>query len=126
MKNILIFVLVAFLVFELIEHAVLPLFWLIKNRKRQSQYGVAGMIGETVEIRKWDKTSGQVFINGELWRAECAVPLSVGNNAAIESIDGLTLKLKPYEQANKVRTGSIDSKIQNGRSLSALDKKDDA
>ncbi|MEJ2097350.1 MAG: NfeD family protein [Deltaproteobacteria bacterium] len=126
MKNILIFVLVAFLVFELIEHAVLPLFWLIKNRKRRSQYGVAGMIGETVEIRKWDKTSGQVLINGELWRAECEVPLSVGNNAAIESIEGLTLKLKPYEQSHKVRTGSIDSKTQNGCGLIALDKKDDA
>ena len=55
MKNVLISILVAFLVFELIEHVVFPLFWLIKNRKRQSQYGVAGMIGATVEIRKWDK-----------------------------------------------------------------------
>lgn len=126
MKNILISILVAFLVFELIEHVVFPLFWLIKNRKRRSQYGVEGMIGETVEIRKWDKTRGQVFINGELWRAECEMPLSVGNNAAIESIEGLTLKLKPYEQTHKVRTESIDSKIQNERSLNALDKKNDA
>ena len=55
MKNVLISILVAFLVFELIEHVVFPLFWLIKNRKRRSQYGVAGMIGATVEIRKWDK-----------------------------------------------------------------------
>ena len=101
LKKIIITIVIVFLVFEFVEHVIFPLVWLIKNRKKRSQYGVAGMIGKRVEIRRWDKNKGQVFINGELWRAECDVPLPVGSNATIEDIKGVTLKLKPYESAKK-------------------------
>jgi membrane-bound serine protease (ClpP class) len=94
LKNILIAVVIAVLVFEFVEHVVFPLIWLIKNRKKRSQYGVTGMIGKTVEIQRWNQTEGQVLINGELWRAECEIPLSVGSKATIESIEGITLRLK--------------------------------
>ena len=56
-----------------------------------------GMIGKVVEIRRWNKTEGQVLINGELWSAVCEVPLQVGGKAVVQGIEGLTLKLKPYE-----------------------------
>ena len=56
-----------------------------------------GMIGKVVEIKRWNKTEGQVLVNGELWRAVCDVPLTQGNKAVILDIEGLTLKLKPYE-----------------------------
>ena len=55
------------------------------------------MIGKVVEIKRWDKTEGQVLINGELWMAVCDVPLTVGRKAEIQSIEGLILNLKPYE-----------------------------
>ena len=56
-----------------------------------------GMIGKAVEIKRWDKTEGQVLINGELWKAVCEIQLPVGGKAVILDIEGLTLKLKPYD-----------------------------
>jgi membrane protein implicated in regulation of membrane protease activity len=56
-----------------------------------------GMIGKVVEIKRWNKTEGQVLVNGELWRAVCDVLLPEGSKAVILDIEGLTLKLKPYE-----------------------------
>ncbi len=55
------------------------------------------MIGKVVEIKRWNKTEGQVLVNGELWNAVCETPLSVQSKAVIVDIEGLTLKLKPYE-----------------------------
>jgi membrane-bound serine protease (ClpP class) len=94
-KSVIIAIVVAFIVFEFIEHVVLPLIWFIKNRNKKSKYGVTGMIGKVVEVRQWNKTEGQVLVNGELWRAVCDVPLTVGDRAEIIDISGLTLKLKP-------------------------------
>ncbi len=95
MKSVIIAIVVAFIVFEFIEHVVLPLIWFIKDRNKKSKYGVTGMIGKVVEVRRWNKTEGQVLVNGELWRAVCDVPLTVGDRAEIIDITGLTLKLKP-------------------------------
>ena len=95
MKSIIITFVIAFLVFELIEHVAFPLIWFIKNRNKKSNYGVTGMIGKVVEIKRWNKTEGQVLVNGELWSAVCDVPLTVGGKAEIIDITGITLKLKP-------------------------------
>ena len=102
MKSVIITFIIAFLIFEFIEHVVLPLIWFIKGRNKKSNYGLTGMIGKAVEIKRWDKTEGQVLINGELWKAVCEVPLPVGGKAVILDIEGLTLKLKPYETIEKV------------------------
>ena len=58
-----------------------------------------GMIGKVVEIKRWNKTEGQVLVNGELWNAVCEISLPEGSKAVILDIDGLTLKLKPYENS---------------------------
>ena len=97
LETIIITVIICFVVFELIEHVVIPLFWFIFKGRKKSNYGVTGMIGKVVVIKRWDKTEGQVLINGELWRAICDVPLTQGSKAVILNIEGLTLKLKPYE-----------------------------
>ena len=97
LKTIIITIVIIFIAFELIEHLIFPLFWLIFKGRKRSTYGVMGMIGKVVEIKRWDKTEGQVLINGELWMAVCEVPLTVGSKAEIQGIEGLTLKLKPYE-----------------------------
>lgn len=98
MKSVIITFVIAFLVFEFIEHVVFPLICFIKDRNKRSNYGVTGMIGKVVEIKKWDKTEGQVLINGELWKAVCEIQLPVGGKAVILDIEGLTLKLTPYEE----------------------------
>jgi len=96
-KSVIITFIIALLVFEFVEHVVFPLIWFIKDRNKRSNYGVMGMIGKVVEIKRWDKTEGQVLINGELWRAVCEVPLPTGGKAVVQGIEGLTLKLKPYQ-----------------------------
>jgi membrane-bound ClpP family serine protease len=95
LETIIIIIIICFIVFELIEHVFFPLFWFILKGREKSNYGVMGMIGKVVEIKRWNKTEGQVLVNGELWRAVCDVPLTQGSKAVILDIEGLTLKLKP-------------------------------
>jgi membrane protein implicated in regulation of membrane protease activity len=102
LKTIIITIVIIFIAFELIEHLIFPLFWFIFKGRKRSTYGVMGMIGKVVEIKRWDKTQGQVLVNGELWRAACEVPLPADGKAVVQGIEGLTLKLKPYETIEKV------------------------
>ena len=95
--NIIITVIIIFIAIELIEHIIFPIAWFIFRGRKRSTYGVMGMIGKVVEIRRWNKTEGRVLINGELWSAVCEVPLPVGGKAVVRDVEGLTLKLKPYE-----------------------------
>jgi len=80
LKNMIITVIIIFIAIELIEHIIFPIVWSIFKGRKKSSYGVMGMIGKVVEIRRWNKTEGQVFINGELWSAVCVVPLPVGGD----------------------------------------------
>ncbi len=97
LEAIIITIIICFIAFELIEHVIFPLFWFILKGRKKSTYGVMGMIGKVVEIKRWDETEGQVLINGELWMAVCEAPLTVGSKAEIHGIEGLILNLKPYE-----------------------------
>ena len=99
LKNMIITVIIIFIAVELIEHIIFPVVWYIFRGRKRSTYGVMGMIGTVVEIRRWNNTEGQVLINGELWSAVCEVPLPVGGKAVVRGIEGLTLKLKPYENS---------------------------
>jgi len=97
LKTVIITIIICVIAFELIEHVIFPLLWFIFKGRKRSAYGVTGMIGKVVEIKRWDKTEGQVQINGELWRAVCEVPLPVGGKAVVQGVEGLILKLEPYE-----------------------------
>jgi len=96
MKGIIIVLIVGFIVFELIEHVVLPLFWTFKHRKQGPSCGAEGMFGKVVEVRQWNRTEGQVVVDGELWRGVSDVPLLRGGKAIIQDVEGLTLRLKPF------------------------------
>jgi membrane protein implicated in regulation of membrane protease activity len=96
-SQILIALIVAFVLFEIIEHVVFPLIWLILRRKKGSISGAEGMVGKVVQVRQWNKTEGQVFVNAELWRAVSDVPLSKGDKAVIHNVEGLTLKVEPFK-----------------------------
>jgi membrane-bound ClpP family serine protease len=99
LMNIIITVIVIIIAVELIEHIIFPIVWYILKGRKKSKYGVISMIGNVVEIRRWNNTEGQVLINGELWSAECETPLPVGGKAVVHGIEGITLKLKPYENS---------------------------
>ena len=95
-KNMLIALIVAFVLFEIIEHVVVPLVGFLLGRKRRSISGAEGMVGKVVKVKQWNTTEGQVFVNGELWRANCEVPLVKGDKAIIHNVKGLTLKVEPF------------------------------
>jgi len=99
LKNMIITAIIIFIALELIEHIIFPVVWYIFRGRKRSTYGVMGMIGTVVEIRRWNNTEGQVLINGELWSAVCEVPLLVGGKAVVRGVQGLTLKLKPYKNS---------------------------
>jgi len=96
-KSTIIILAIGLLLFEFIEHVIFPLIWFIKDRKRKSVCGVTGMLGKVGEIKQYQQTEGQVFVNGELWRALSDVPLLPGDKVIIQAVDGLTLRVKPFK-----------------------------
>ena len=55
-----------------------------------SPQAIAGSVGEV-------RRDGMVFVNGELWRAKTTSgePLQPGERVEVESLDGLTLTVRP-------------------------------
>jgi hypothetical protein len=47
MLKILLILVIAYVLFEFVEHAVLPLIWLLTKKRRQSPSGESGMVGLT-------------------------------------------------------------------------------
>ncbi|MGA8017414.1 MAG: hypothetical protein WBV95_02640 [Desulfobacterales bacterium] len=66
MKYGLITVLICIVIYEIFEHLILPLFWMILYRKRKSSSGPSGMIGKKCLVKKWDGNSGKVQVGSEL------------------------------------------------------------
>ncbi|MBU0545066.1 MAG: hypothetical protein KKH97_06995 [Proteobacteria bacterium] len=98
MKSAIIILAIGFLLFEFIEHVVIPLIWSIKDRKKRSVCGVTGMLGKTGEIKYWKESEGKIFVNGELWRAVSDFPLSAGDRVVIQKVDGLTVNVIPFKE----------------------------
>jgi membrane-bound ClpP family serine protease len=66
MLKILMILVDAYLLFEFVEHAILPLVWLITKKSRRSPTGESGMIGQVAEVRERAGNQGMVFVHGEL------------------------------------------------------------
>ena len=89
---------IGFVLFEMIEHVVFPLFWVIKDRKRKSVCGETGMLDKVGEVRYWQESAGQVFVNGELWRAVSEFPLAAGDRVVVQQVDRLTVTVIPVKR----------------------------
>ena len=96
LKAIVSTLIIGFIIFELIEHVLFPLFWYIRGRDKKSVCGVSGMLGKVGEVKQWQKNGGKVFVNGELWQAVSKVPLSPGDRVVIQNVEGLTLEVNPW------------------------------
>jgi membrane-bound serine protease (ClpP class) len=97
MLKVILILIAAYILYEIIEHAVLPLIWLITKRQQRSSTGESGMIGLEAEVREWKDNKGKVFVHGELWRAESDAALAVGDTVRIQKVKGLTLKVEPWQ-----------------------------
>ena len=103
-RNIILMVVTGFILFEIIEHIVIPMVFYFIKRKKKSVIGAESLPGEVVEIRHWKETEGQVIIKGELWRAVSDVTLKKGDKAIVKHVEGLTLKVEPLSNSSFVRT----------------------
>jgi membrane-bound ClpP family serine protease len=97
-KSAIIILAIGVLLFELIEHIVFPLIWFIKDRKRRSVCGLTGMAGKIGEIKYWQDSEGQIFVNGELWRAVSDFQLSAGDRVVVQDVYGLTVSVIPFKE----------------------------
>ncbi len=66
--------------------------------------GAEGLCGRVGEVRLWTEPSGQVFVDGALWRARHALPgrdeaaLHAGDPVVVEHVNGLTLSVRRAEE----------------------------
>lgn len=60
--------------------------------------GAAGMLGEVCVARTPLGPTGKVFVRGEFWDAEANRPVPEGASVRIVAVDGLKLKVEPFQQ----------------------------
>ena len=68
------------------------------HRDEPVQTGWEELIGRDAEVREALDPLGQVWIEGALWKARAAdgnAPIAIGNSVRVESVDGLTLVVRP-------------------------------
>jgi membrane protein implicated in regulation of membrane protease activity len=90
----------AFLLFELAEHVIFPLVWLLIGRKRRSPDVLGQLIGKEATVTVWKQSQGQVFVRGEIWRAVSKEPLLPGEKVIVQKVDGLTLTVSALNQGS--------------------------
>jgi membrane-bound serine protease (ClpP class) len=93
-KEIVITLVAGFVIFEILEHVVFPLVWSFIQRRKDSICDVSSMIGKIGEVKQWQDLEGRIYINGEIWNARSDIPLSFGDKAAVERVEGFVLTVK--------------------------------
>lgn len=65
----------------------------LRARKRKVTTGGRGLMGEAGVARTALKPEGDVFIHGEIWRAEADQPIKKGEKVIVTGVEHLTLKV---------------------------------
>ncbi len=74
---------------------VVELIWGLRLARRRSSVGAQTLIGREAFVVRALDPEGQVTIDGERWTARSATPVPADTKVVIESIDGLTLQVRP-------------------------------
>ena len=98
MLKVLLILVIAYVLFEFVEHAVIPFIWLITKKQRRSPTGESGMIGLIAEVKEWEGKKGKVFVHGELWKAISDTSFDLGDEAVVQSVKRLVLTVKRLEK----------------------------
>jgi membrane-bound serine protease (ClpP class) len=69
--------------------------WNRTVRGRRKAVGTQTLIGKTAEVRVACHPVGQVFVDGELWEAECPQGADVGAHVRVLRVNGLRLEVEP-------------------------------
>ena len=77
----------------------------VQARHREVRTGSEELIGAHGSVRSRLDPVGHVFVKGALWRAHTADdrPIEVGEEVAVEAIDGLTLTVAPIVREPQAR-----------------------
>lgn len=67
------------------------LFWIWLSRRGRVRMGPETLVGATAEVVAPCRPSGQVRLQGELWRAVCEEGADVGDRVRVRALEGLTL-----------------------------------
>jgi membrane-bound serine protease (ClpP class) len=97
--EVLIFILGAIVLFELVEHVVIPIAAVVAARKRPAVTGAEGMVGKAAVVKRWSGREGQVVVDGELWTAIGDEPLAPGETATVRSVQGLMLRVSRVDRS---------------------------
>ena len=74
---------------------IVPIVFIIRNRRRKVTTGKESMIGQKAIVTQWNGASGHVIIQGEPWQAYSSKPLDLTKDAEviIEAVEGLKVKV---------------------------------
>jgi membrane-bound ClpP family serine protease len=71
-------------------------------RRQRVRTGAEGIVGHVGVVRNWAETTGNVALDGALWRARRSVmqdeELRVGDQVVVERLTGLTLSVRRAEE----------------------------
>jgi membrane protein implicated in regulation of membrane protease activity len=70
-------------------------FWNRTVRDRRKAVGAQTLIGKIAEVRVACRPRGQVFVDGELWAAECSDGADAGARVRVLRVNGLMLEVEP-------------------------------
>jgi membrane-bound serine protease (ClpP class) len=75
---------------------------LAAHRNETVRTGTEEMVGAAAEARSAIDPDGRVWLGGTLWSARLAAdagPIRLGDRVRVEAVDGLTLVVRPEQQA---------------------------
>jgi membrane-bound serine protease (ClpP class) len=70
----------------------------IRAHKRKVTTGMKGLVGEVAVARTALNPEGDVFIHGEIWKAEADQPVKKGEKVVVTGVENLTLKVTKKKQ----------------------------
>jgi membrane-bound serine protease (ClpP class) len=70
-------------------------FWIRLSRRRRPTTGVEALVGADGVAASDCRPAGQVRVKGELWGAVCDEGVFEGQPVVVESVSGLTLRVRP-------------------------------
>jgi membrane-bound serine protease (ClpP class) len=79
------------------------------HRDEPIRTGWEELVGKDAEVRDPLNPVGQIYIEGALWKARVPdgePPISIGNRVRVESVDGLTLIVRPAAATESNKEGA--------------------
>src|SRR5688572_10276087 len=70
-------------------------FWIRWSQRRRVAVGAETLVGASAIVASPCMPTGQVRVQGELWRAHCDAGAAPGDQVRVVRVDGLTLVVEP-------------------------------